>query len=141
LSSNWPKFILLLERCRAIIKLCRADFSSNRNSSSSPCPAHWCSTNVLEISQLSFYYVIGPWPVNVEFQVLVIFLQLDNRFVVFNISDKWVKWPLVWFMAQSVFRKYRQILMYNLKESTFYILSGSTLHNIFVEFLSRLLNH
>jgi hypothetical protein len=28
----------LLEWCRAIIKSCRADFSSNRNSSSSPCP-------------------------------------------------------------------------------------------------------
>ncbi len=31
--SNWQAKILLLERCRAIIKLCRADFSSNQISS------------------------------------------------------------------------------------------------------------
>jgi hypothetical protein len=31
--SNWQEKILLLERCRAIIKSCRADFSSNRISS------------------------------------------------------------------------------------------------------------
>jgi hypothetical protein len=36
--SKWQEKILLLEWCRAIIKSCRADFSSNRNSSSSPCP-------------------------------------------------------------------------------------------------------
>ena len=32
-SSNWQEKILLLEQCRAIIKSCRADFSSNRISS------------------------------------------------------------------------------------------------------------
>ena len=31
--SNWQEKILLLERCRAIIKSCRADFSSNQISS------------------------------------------------------------------------------------------------------------
>jgi hypothetical protein len=38
LSTIFHFFCHLLERCRAIIKSCRADFSSNRNSSSSPCP-------------------------------------------------------------------------------------------------------
>jgi hypothetical protein len=32
-SSNWQEKILLLQRCRAIIKLCRADFLKNRISS------------------------------------------------------------------------------------------------------------
>ena len=38
LSTIFHFFCHLLEWCRAIIKSCRADFSSNRNSSSSPCP-------------------------------------------------------------------------------------------------------
>ncbi len=38
LSTIFHFFCHLLKRCRAIIKLCQADFLSNRNSSSSPCP-------------------------------------------------------------------------------------------------------
>ncbi len=49
LSSNWQEKILLLERCRAIIKSCRADFLSNRISSR----WSWPSKNS---------YIIIPYP-------------------------------------------------------------------------------
>ncbi len=67
LSSNWLEIILLFERCRAIIKLCRADFSSNRNSSRWSCPHFARSIKPTLFSNQSQSKFFNQKPFKIEF--------------------------------------------------------------------------
>ncbi len=79
LSTIFHFFCHLLEWCRAIIKSCRADFSSNRNSSSSPCP-HGTPRRINHSSVLIQKILIGK--------------KLAKKWFLFTLN--WmVQWPLL----------------------------------------------
>jgi hypothetical protein len=103
LSTIFHFFCHLLEWCRAIIKSCRADFSSNRNSSSSPCPL--CHTiNRINLIFLSTY-------LNLWFSVSTLTIEdwsifrpnkYNNFFLTFY-SDGWTKFPFqTWLRSSTV---------------------------------------